>query len=109
MKKTLRYHLLASLIGLFTLLATGPQALAQIRIGDDLSDIDYNSPKKYEIAAITVEGTKFVDKTMLSMLSGLRVGDEVTVPGDDISSAIRKVWEQGMFEDVAINATNMVG
>ena len=84
-------------------------ATAQIRVGDDLSDIDYSNPKKYEIAGITVEGTKFVDPAVLSMLSGLRVGSEITVPGDDIAMAIRKIWDQGMFEDVAINATNMVG
>ena len=84
-------------------------ATAQIRIGDDLSDIDYSSPRKYEIGGITVEGANYVDATVLSMLSGLSVGDEITVPGDDISMAIRKIWDQGMFEDVAINATNIVG
>ena len=94
---------------LIGLLITGFIASAQIKIGDDLSDIDYNNPKKYEIAGITVEGTQYVDPNVLSMLSGLRVGTEITVPGDDISTAIRKIWEQGMFEDVAINATNMVG
>lgn len=84
-------------------------AMAQIKIGDDLSDIDYTNPKKYEIAGITVEGTKFVDPNVLAMLAGLRVGSEITVPGDDISTAIRKIWEQGMFEDVEVNATNIVG
>ena len=95
------------LIAVFLIL--GCIASAQIKIGDDLSDIDYNNPKKYEIAGITVEGTKFVDPNVLSMLSGLRVGNEITVPGDDIAMAIRKIWDQGMFDDVAINATNMVG
>ena len=87
----------------------GLNAMAQIRIGDDLSDIDYNSPKTYEIAGITVEGTKYVDGGVLSMLSGLRTGHEITIPGDDIADAIRKIWDQGMFEDVAINTTNIVG
>ena len=100
MKKT--YILLA-----FLMLSLGLHA--QIRIGDDLSDIDYSNPKKYEIAGVTVEGTKFVDPNVLAMLAGLRVGTEITVPGDDIAMAIRKIWDQGMFEDVAINATNIVG
>ncbi len=94
---------------LFVFLMVGCIASAQVKIGDDLSDIDYTNPQKYEIAGITVEGTRYVDANVLSMLSGLRVGQEVTVPGDDIAMAIRKVWEQGMFEDVAINATNIVG
>lgn len=93
---------------LVALLMVGCFASAQIKIGDDLSDIDYNNPKKYEIAGITVEGTKYVDGGVLSMLSGLRVGSEITVPGDDIAMAIRKIWDQGMFDDVAINATNIV-
>ena len=97
------------LFGFIAFLLSGSVLRAQIRIGDDMSDIDYNNPRKYEIGGITVEGTKFVDQTVLSMLSGLRVGDEITVPSDDISTAIRKIWDQGMFEDVAINATNIVG
>ena len=87
----------------------GCNLMAQVKIGDDLSDIDYNNPRKYEIAGITVEGTSYVDKNVLSILSGLRVGNEITVPGDDIAMAIRKIWDQGMFEDVEINATNILG
>ena len=93
---------------LLVLLMLGLNAMAQIRIGDDLSDIDYNNPKTYEIAGVTVEGTKYVDANVLAMLSGLKTGTEITIPGDDISTAIRKIWDQGMFEDVAINATNIV-
>ena len=87
----------------------GGSLMAQIKIGDDLSDIDYYNPKTYEIAGLTVEGTSYVDKNVLGMISGLRVGQEIIVPGDDIAGAIRKIWEQGMFEDVEINATNIVG
>ena len=108
MNKTIRFKTLFLLLAFLTLFVAGPSQ-AQIKIGDDLSDIDYGNPRKYEIAGITVEGTTFVDPTVLAMLSGLKVGAEVMVPGDDIAAAIRKVWEQGMFEDVAINATNIVG
>lgn len=94
---------------LLALLLVGYNLMAQIRIGDDLSDIDYGRPSTYEIAGITVEGTKYVDGNVLAMMSGLRAGKEITIPGDDIAQAIRTIWEQGMFEDVAINATNIVG
>ena len=82
---------------------------AQIQIGDDLSDVDYLHPKEYEIGGIVVSGAKYVDATMLSLLTGLTVGQTVKIPGDEIAEAIRKIWEQGMFEDVAINATEFVG
>lgn len=82
---------------------------AQIQIGDDLSDVDYLHPQEYEIGGIVVSGAKYVDATMLSLLTGLTVGQTVKIPGDEIAEAIRKIWEQGMFEDVAINATDFVG
>ena len=107
MNKTLRYFF--SLCCLLFLVALANDAQAQIQVGDDLSEIDYARPTEYEIAGITVEGAKYVDKNALSMLSGLRVGKVVKVPGDDFATAIRNLWDQGMFEDVAINATEFVG
>ena len=92
-----------------TLLGFGSAAFAQIQIGDDLSEIDYSSPREYEIGGIVVDGAKYVDGSMLSMIADLRVGNTIKIPGDDISRAIRKIWEQGLFEDVSINATNFVG
>ena len=71
MKRFLPHKTLLFLLGLFALLVSSP-VRAQIKIGDDLSDIDYSSPKKYEIAGITVEGTSYVDKNVLSLISGLR-------------------------------------
>ena len=94
---------------LTALLGFGSVAFAQIQIGDDLSEIDYSSPREYEIGGIVVDGAKYVDGSMLSLIAGLRVGDVIKIPGDDISGAIRKIWEQGLFEDVAINATEFVG
>ena len=91
------------------LLSFGSSAFAQIQIGDDLSEIDYSRPQKYEIGGIVVEGAKYVDASMLSMIAGLRVGETISVPGDEISNGIRKIWDQGLFEDVAINVTDIVG
>lgn len=104
MKRYLRYFFLAFL----AMLMTGNDVLAQIQIGDDLSEVDYARPKEYEIGGIMVEGAQFVDGSMLSMLSGLKVGKTVKIPGDDIASAVRKIWEQGLFEDVSINAIDFV-
>ena len=35
--------------------------------------------------------------------SGLAVGQEITVPGDDITNAVRRFWRQGLFSDVSIS------
>ena len=108
-RNNMRLKYLPILLLLTACLAFGSNAFAQIQIGDDLSEIDYMHPQEYEIGGIVVEGAKYVDATMLSLIGGLRVGGTITVPGDDISNAIRKIWEQGLFEDVAINATDIVG
>lgn len=94
---------------LATFLALGSTAFAQIQVGDDLSEVDYAHPKNYEIGGVTVEGAKYVDGSMLSLIAGLKVGETIAIPGDAISTGIRKIWDQGLFDDVSINATNFVG
>lgn len=84
-------------------------AQAQIQIGSDVSSIDYSSPKDYEIGGITVSGIQYLDPQVLIMLSGLTVGQTVKVPGDKITEAIRKLWDQGLFENVNITATSIQG
>lgn len=84
-------------------------AQAQIQIGSDVSSVDYGSPKDYEIGGITVSGIQYLDPQVLIMLSGLSVGETVKVPGDKITEAIRKLWEQGLFENVSITATSIQG
>ncbi len=84
-------------------------ALAQIPIGSDLSPFDYSRPKEYEIGGVKVSGIKYLDENVIAMLSGLSVGDKIRIPGDKITDAVRKLWDQGLFEDVSIMADNIVG
>ena len=62
--------------------------------------INYSSPKEYEIAGIEVEGVEFLDNTALISLSGLKVGDKIKIPGDEISGALKKLWNQGIIGDI---------
>jgi outer membrane protein insertion porin family len=71
--------------------------------------IYYDSAKKYTLAGVEVTGIRFLDTEVLKNLSGLTVGDEITIPGDAITSALRKYWRQGLFSDVKISATKIVG
>jgi outer membrane protein insertion porin family len=80
---------------------------AQISSGD-VVNVDYSSPKEYIIAGITVSGVKYLDNNVLIMLSGLTIGDKVKIPGDKITQAIRKLWDQGLFEDVKISISQIV-
>jgi outer membrane protein insertion porin family len=64
---------------------------------------DYSSPFEYTIAEITVTGIKYLDKNTLISISGLELGERITIPGEDISSAIKKLWKQGLFSDISID------
>ncbi|MCW3806512.1 BamA/OMP85 family outer membrane protein [Plebeiibacterium marinum] len=71
----------------------------------DVPSISYTgSPRSYEIADIEVLGIQNYDPKILINLSGLRVGQRINVPGDEISEAIRKYWEHGLFSDVKVKA-----
>ena len=65
--------------------------------------VDYNSPKKYIIGGVKVEGTEHVSQQQIIQISGLQEGLEVTVPSDDMSAVVKRLWLQRMFEDVSLS------
>jgi outer membrane protein insertion porin family len=70
---------------------------------NDTTVVDYNSVRTYQLAAIQVEGTQYYDPMIIRSITGLIVGQEIDVPGEDISRAIRNLWKQGLFADVYIS------
>src|SRR6478735_827720 len=71
--------------------------------------IDYNNPQKYEIGGITVSGTKFLDPATLISITGLKVGDQIQIPGEDLSKAINKLWAQGILGNIEVSASKVEG
>ena len=67
------------------------------------------TPKKYEIADIKVEGVKNYEDYVLIGISGLSVGQTITVPGDEITGAIKRYWRHGLFSNVQITAEKIEG
>ncbi|MBC7587832.1 MAG: outer membrane protein assembly factor [Chitinophagaceae bacterium] len=89
-------------------------AMAQDTTGVTSVDVDLvnifnqKTPKKYKIAAIKVTGNRFFDENLLVSISGLNIGDEVTIPGGDaFAKAINKLWGQNYFSDVQIYLTKL--
>ena len=92
-------------ISLFVLLMTGLIATAQT----DDKYVNYLYPEDYTVAGITVSGVKFLEPNALIGISGLRIGQKVEIPGEQITAAVRKLWEQGLFSDVKITVTGREG
>jgi outer membrane protein insertion porin family len=70
--------------------------------------IDYSNSYDYIIGGVTVSGVRFLDTNALIGISGLRPGQEIPVPGDAITTAVKKLWQQGLFSDVRINITKTI-
>ena len=71
--------------------------------------IDYSVPTEYTIGGIRVQGANHLDHDIIINYSNLRVGQSISVPGDDVSKAIRKLWDTDLFADVAIKIEKKVG
>ena len=89
----------------FLLLLSSKIGLSQIRY--DLNNeqqiaISYTNPKVYEVAEIEVIGEKYLDEVALKSLAGIKVGDNISIPGEAISGAIKKLWKQGIIGDIKI-------
>jgi outer membrane protein insertion porin family len=70
--------------------------------------LDYTTSDDYIIGGVSVSGVRFLDTNALIGISGLRIGQEVTVPGDAITTAVKKLWQQGLFSDVRLNIVKTV-
>jgi outer membrane protein insertion porin family len=62
-----------------------------------------------KILGISVEGNTLADPAAIIANSGLKVGGEITVPGDQVSQAIRKLWSLRLFEDIQILTDRKMG
>jgi len=97
------------LIVCFVVLVPFFSAKAQVKLGSRPSglvateeEISYEKPKTYEIGGIEIKGVKFLSPEALIAYSGLKVGDKIEIPGLAISSAIKKLWDQGILGDIQI-------
>ena len=73
-------------------------------------DITYaGNPRSCVIGGITVSGVEGYEDYVLTGISGLVVGQHVTLPGNEITDAVKRYWKHGLFSKVAISADSIVG
>lgn len=65
--------------------------------------IDFSKEGDYIIGGVSVSGIRYLDINALIGISGLKVGQEITIPGDVITTAAQRLWQQGLFSDVRIS------
>ncbi len=75
----------------------------------DTTKINYKEPKKYRLTSLDITGTQYLDKNIIRSLTGIKVGEMITVPGDEITKCLKNLWKQGLFGNVQIFASKMQG
>lgn len=70
--------------------------------------LDYSNPKTYEIGGIMIDGAQNLNNSTLIAITGLSIGEEIKIPGNKITKAITKLWEQGLFSDINITIEKVI-
>ena len=73
-------------------------------------DISYaGTPRTCEIGGLTVKGVEGYEDYVLTGLSGLTIGQTISLPGTEITEAVKRYWKHGLFSRVSITADSIVG
>ena len=72
------------------------------------SPIEIQPDIDYKIGSIQIKGADQLDPSMVSLLSGLNVGDKVQFPSDKVAKAVRNLWKQELFDDVQLYITKKI-
>ena len=70
--------------------------------------VNYEKPTNYIVGGVDVEGVKYLNKDQIIALTGLKVGQKVKVPSDELTAVVKRVWLQRYFEDVALSIDSLV-
>lgn len=66
-------------------------------------EVDYNNPKKYIVGGVKLEGNKYLSPDQILQVASLQEGMEVTVPSEEMSNIVTRLWMQRYFEDVSVS------
>ena len=89
-------HILATLLFSFTFIATAQET-------------SYEDGKSYILGGLDVTGLQSYNEQTVKTYTGLRVGQPITIPGEQISEVIKKLWGLELFSDIKFYITNVEG
>ena len=70
-------------------------------------EVDYNNPRKYYVGGVKVNGNTYLGDQQIINLAGLQKGMEVTVPGEQVSAIVNRLWQQRYFQNVSISVDSL--
>lgn len=69
----------------------------------------FDKGEEYILGGIEVTGVKSFNEQTVITHTGLRNGQAITVPGEEISEVINKLWSLNLFSDINIYKTKVQG
>ncbi len=82
---------------------------AQISTTKSLQQLAVESGGMYEIGGITISGSENLDRQVILLISGLKVGEKIELPGEETTRAVKNLWAQRLFDDIGIYVTEIKG
>ena len=108
MRNSIKRYIINKVVTLFVVFGFCSTAMAQEKIVNP--DISYaGTPRSCIIGGISVHGVEGYEDYMLTGLSGLQVGQQISLPGSEITEAVKRYWRRGLFSKVTISADSIVG
>ena len=108
MRNSINRYIINKVVTLFVVFGFCSTAMAQEKIVNP--DISYaGTPRSCIIGGISVHGVEGYEDYMLTGLSGLQVGQQISLPGSEITEAVKRYWRHGLFSKVTISADSIVG
>ncbi len=72
-------------------------------------DVSYEDGKNYILGGIEVTGLQSYNEQTVKTYTGLRVGQPIILPGEQISAVINKLWGLELFSAIDFFITNIEG
>ena len=89
----------------FTLIAnsqTKTDSITQIKKDTLIQNVTFVEGKEYILGGISVTGLKKFSEETVRVFTGLRPGLKIKLPGDKLTSAIKKLYESKQFSNVDV-------
>jgi len=73
-------------------------------------EISYTgTPRTVTVGGIAITGAEGYEDYMLTGISGIEVGQRISLPGDEITTAVKNYWKYSLFSEVRVVVDSIVG
>lgn len=72
-------------------------------------EVNPDAPKRFRLGTIKVTGNYHFNELTIFTYAGLEKGQTISLPGEEISDAIKKLWKTGYFSDINVYESSIEG